>query len=92
MTGRQKGNDGPEKGRAPVSIASTTGFRGYRRVGAVPTHPFPTISSHHYDEQTVVHSRPGRHTMSGSGMPDSMFYAHVPAALRRNGVRQEALA
>jgi hypothetical protein len=24
MAGRQKGNDGPEKGRAPVSIAGTT--------------------------------------------------------------------
>jgi hypothetical protein len=23
MTGRQKGNDGPEKGRAPVSIAKS---------------------------------------------------------------------
>ena len=30
MTGRQKGNDGPEKGRAPVSIAGGCGWSGIR--------------------------------------------------------------
>ena len=31
MTGRQKGNDGPEKGRAPVSIAGVWGKGDGRR-------------------------------------------------------------
>ena len=56
MTGGQKGNDGPEKGRAPVSIAlSSVGYPGGHCI--VPVVPkWRNVRCHSFSQKTTTHA------------------------------------